>query len=242
MRPGDRVSAVGRYVAREDGDWLDMALVDDLMRHPPDWKSQYSLPLIGLDPARVPSDWGPDRRTFPGRVHVYGVWDGTAISVDEQAPVRQPRHRPPTFRPPCAPPAGGWNRTTASRKMPELEGLLASGAAAAVRWLREDSGAVVLIVAATDVELVRSVLGPRLPGRLCVVASRYRPEQIREVEQMLHAHARDCGLQIWSAAGLDQDGQLHAHAELVRVTDELAAWADTLPDGLLDLHPTITPA
>jgi hypothetical protein len=242
VRPGRRVSAAGRYVAREDGDWLDMALVNDLMFHPPGWKTRYSLPLLGLDPARVPSDWGPDRRTLPGWVRVIGVWDGIAITVDEQAPVHQPRHVPPTFRPPCAPPTEGWDRTTSSRDVPELEGLRASGAIAADCWMREDGGAVVLIVAATHVELVHSALGPRLPRRLCVVASRYSAEHVREVHEVLNAPARDWGLQIWSAAGLDQDGQPHAHAELVRVTDDLAAWADTLPDGLLDLRPTIIPA
>jgi hypothetical protein len=103
-------------------------------------------------------------------------------------------------------------------------------------------GARVLIVAASDVDLVERVLGPRLPRRLCVVASRYSAEQVRDVEATFTARHRQWQFESWATGGLDHDGQPFAWAELMRVTDELADWADTLPDGLLELRPSMTPA
>ncbi|MEO8748962.1 MAG: hypothetical protein ABI384_01075 [Allobranchiibius sp.] len=126
--------------------------------------------------------------------------------------------------------------------MPELESLRASGAIAADWWMCEDGGAIVLIVAAVDVEHVHAVLGPRLPRRLCVVASRYSADHVREVREMLGSHGPDWGLQIYSPAGLGADGQPHAEADLLRVSDDIADWVDTLPDGLLELRPIMTPA
>src|SRR4051794_1155489 len=85
VRPGDRVSVAGRYVARDDGDWLDMALVNDLLFHPREWVSRYSLRLLSLDPGGVASDGGLHEDIAPGRVRVTGVWDGDAVTVETQA-------------------------------------------------------------------------------------------------------------------------------------------------------------
>ena len=248
VRPGGRVSASGRYVARADGDWLDMAGTGDLIQHPQDWMSNHSVQLLGLNQAAIPTAWGPENAIMPGRVRVTGVWDGKAtISVEKQTPVERDwkrRH----FHIPCPPPDGGWDPAPTADdphevpEVPELETLRASGAIALDIWVHEPGGAHVLIVAATDVELVRSVLGPRLTRRLCIIASRYSAAHVREVEDVLHSRFRDWGLQSSRPHGLADDGQPHAEASLVRVTDELATWADNLPDGLLELHPVMTPA
>jgi hypothetical protein len=118
--------------------------------------------------------------------------------------------------------------------------LRASGAIVRDQWWCTSGGAVVLIVAASDVDLVERILGPRLPRRLCVVASRYSADQVHEVEAKFAARSREWQLESWSVGGLDQDGQPYAFAELMRVTDDLADWADTLPDGLLQLRPSMT--
>jgi hypothetical protein len=49
-------------------------------------------------------------------------------------------------------------------------------------------------------------------------------------------------MEVFGTGHSDPQGQPFATAEPVRVTPELAAWADTLPKGLLLLNPTITPA
>jgi hypothetical protein len=77
---------------------------------------------------------------------------------------------------------------------------------------------------------------------LCVVASRYSADQVRDVEATFATRHREWRFETWGAGGLDHDGQPHAFAELTRVTDDLADWADTLPAGLLELRPSMTPA
>jgi hypothetical protein len=120
--------------------------------------------------------------------------------------------------------------------------LRASGAIVRDHWQQTSSGAVVLIVAAGDVDLVERILGPRLPRRLCVVASRYSADQVRDVEATFAIRHEEWQFESWGTEGLDQDGQPYAFADFMRVTDDLADWADTLPDGLLRLQPTMTPA
>jgi phage tail protein X len=39
----------------------------------------------------------------------------------------------------------------------------------------------------------------------------------------------------------DEHGQAVIEVQLLRVTAELADWADTLPDGILTLLPSLTP-
>jgi hypothetical protein len=241
VRPGDRVSASGRYVSCDDGEWLDLARVDGLVFLPAGWRSSHSVRLIGLDPAGVPRDYGSDH-IIPGKVRVTGIWQDETIRVDDQGPVTYPAQSHREFVPPCAAPVGGWDTLASSNHVPELQSLRASGAIVRDEWRCTSGGAVVLIVAASDVDLVERILGPRLPRRLCVVASRYSADQVRDVEAMFATRHRQWRFESWGPGGLDHDGQPHAFAELMRVTDDLADWADTLPDGLLELRASMTPA
>jgi hypothetical protein len=242
VRPGDRVSASGRYVLCDDGEWLDLARVDGLVIHPAGWRSSHSVRLIGLDPAGVPRDYGSDDHIIPGKVRVTGIWRDGTIRVDDQGTVTYPAQSHRDFVPPCAAPVGGWDTLASSNHVPELQSLRASGAIVRDQWWCTSGGAVVLIVAASDVDLVERILRPRLPRRLCVVASRYSADQVHDVEAKFATRHREWQFETWGAAGLDQDGQPYAFAEITRVTDDLADWADTLPDGLLDLRASMTPA
>lgn len=242
VRQGCRVSVSGRHVVCEDREWLDIARVNDLVIHPAGWRSSRSVKLIGLDRAGVLRDSGSDDRIIPGNVRVTGIWQDQTIRVDGQGTVSYPARNHGDFVPPCAAPGGGWDAVVISKHVPELQSLRASGAIVRDHWLRTPGGAVVLIVAASDVDLVERILRPRLPRRLCVVASRYSADQVREVEATFAACHRDWQFEVWGAEGLDHDGQPYAFAELMRVTDDLAEWADTLPDGLLQLRPSMTPA
>jgi hypothetical protein len=241
VRPGDRVSVSGRYVACDDGEWLDIAQVNDLVLHPADWRSPKSVRLIGIDPAGVPSDYGSEQ-IIPGNVRVTGIWQDETIRVDGQGTVAYPARRYREFVPPGTAPVGGWDTVATSHHVPELPSLRASGAIVRDHWQQTSSGAVVLIVAAGDVDLVERILGPRLPRRLCVVASRYSADQVRDVEATFAIRHEEWQFESWGTEGLDQDGQPYAFADFMRVTDDLADWADTLPDGLLRLQPTMTPA
>jgi hypothetical protein len=243
VRPGDRVSASGRYVLCDDGEWLDLARVDGLVLRRPGRRSSHSVRLIGLDPAGVPGNFrSGDNSIIPGYVRVTGVWQDETIRVDDQGTVAYPVQRHREFGPPCAGPVGGWDTVASSDRVSELRSLRAGGAIVRDQWRCTSGGAVVLIVAAGDVDLVERILGPRLRRRLCVVASRYSAEQVRDVEATFATRHREWQFEICGAAGLDHVGQPYAFAELMRVTGDLADWADTLPDGLLELRPSMTPA
>jgi hypothetical protein len=96
-------------------------------------------------------------------------------------------------------------------------------------------------VAAGDVAAVERVLGPQLPRRLQVVESRYSARQLDEVRDTFDAHYADWGFEMWSCAGLTAGCQPYAEAWLTRLAPDLADWADSLPNGLLTLHPAMTP-
>lgn len=170
------------------------------------------------------------------------VWRDDTITAERQTPVERTVGTYDLHHLACAPPPGGWDTGTSTTEFPKLEDLRASGAIVMDSWLREEGGALVLRVAAHDVARVNRVLGPLLPRRLCVTASRYSADDLRNVEAAFHSHGREWLLETWATRNLTADGQPHATAEPLRVSDDLAEWADRLPEGLLHLTPTITPA
>jgi hypothetical protein len=99
----------------------------------------------------------------------------------------------------------------------------------------------VLVVAATDVDAATRQLSKYPPDQLCVVPSRFTRAQLDEVRDALRAHGRDWRLE-WFGTSSDAQAQPFITAELFRVTAEMAEWADSLPEGLLRLRPSISPA
>jgi len=61
------------------------------------------------------------------------------------------------------------------------------------------------------------------------------------VRDHLHAHHEDWNLYAYGGYTSTEDGQAKITARLVRILPELAAWADSLPAGILDLEPWLTP-
>lgn len=262
FQPGDRVRTCGRFVSGPDGDWLDLQRVHDLIIKPPGWKSDLSIRLIGADAAAVPSEFGSNQ--VPGHITVVGRWRAPAageqvrlgdesIEVETQTPDRPPpRPRADRTHPPCSPPPGGWPQnvswyegwphSTVSDLDLDIRDLESSGAMVQRAIFRPSEDQEVLVVAATDVEAVTRRLSPSLPNQLCVVRSRFTRAQLDEVRDVLLAHFQEWRLESFGTGNSDPQGQPFATAEPVRVTPELAAWADTLPKGLLLLHPTIIPA
>lgn len=262
FQPGDKVRTSGRFVSGPDGDWLDLQRVHDLLIKPPGWKSELSIRLIGADAAAVPSDFGPNQ--VPGHITVVGRWHAPApgeqvrlgdesIEVETQTPEGPaPRPRAGKTHPPCPPPPGGWPQnvvwyegwphSAVSDLDLDIRDLESSGAMVHRAIFRPTEDQEVLVVAATDVEAVTRRLSPSLPNQLCVVRSRFTRAQLDEVGDVLHAHFQEWRLESFGTGNSDPQGQPFATAEPVRVTPELAAWADTLAKGLLVLNPTIAPA
>lgn len=204
------------------------------------WKSDRSFRLIGADADAVPN--GTDRALIPNQLRVVGVWQDDAITVEEQEPVRWLARPAPEPLFAGAVPTGGWDRVEQSTEVEGLQALRDAGQIVRDEWLRTDDGALVLRVAATDVDAVKTVLAPQLPRRLHVVQSRVHAAQLHEVEQMFATHCDEWGFEAWSCSDLDAQGQPYAEAVLARVSAGLATWADTLPDDLLTLSPAMTPA
>jgi hypothetical protein len=262
FQPGDRVRTSGRFVSGPDGDWLDLQRVHALTIKPPGWKSDLSIRLIGADAAAVPSEFGPNQ--VPGHITVVGRWHAPApggqvrlgdesIEVETQTPQGPPpRPRADRTHPPCPPPPGGWPQnvvwyegwphSAVSDLDLDIRDMESSGAMVHRAIFRPSEDQEVLVVAATDVEAVTRRLSPSLPNQLCVVRSRFTRAQLDEIGDVLHDHFQEWRLESFGTGNSDPQGQPFATAEPVRVTPELAAWADSLPEGLLLLDPTITPA
>jgi hypothetical protein len=238
--PGDRVRATGRFVALPDGAWLDLAQVVTLAFRVGPWKSSRSVRLVGVDADAVPD--GSDRSVIPHRIRVVGGWHDDVITVESQEPVRWPPRTTPAPLFAGEVPAGGWDSSEQSTDVHGLQQLRDRGKIVRDGWLRTDNGALILRVAASDVDAVEELLAPQLPRRRSVVRSRYTVAHMREVEDVFAAHADEWGFEGWSFQNLDSHGQPYAEATLTRVSSDLAAWADTLPNGLLSLTPAMTPA
>jgi hypothetical protein len=237
---GDRVRAEGRFVRLDGADWLDLAQVHTLVGRTGPWKSDRSVRLIGVDAAAIPAVGGADSSVMPEHLQVVGVWHEDVIDVEAQAAVAWPTTTRSSFTLPA--PVGGWDVDSQSQNVEGLEALRATGAIVRDGWLRERSGAVVLRVAASDVDAVQEALSLQLPRRMYVVQSRYTRAQLREVEDVFSAHAREWGFENWSDQGLDEQCQPYADVMLTRVSTGMASWAETLPAKLLTMHPAMTPA
>ncbi|WP_427892900.1 hypothetical protein ACQHIV_08375 [Kribbella sp. GL6] len=262
FQSGDRVRTSGRFISGTDGDWLDLQRSDDLLIKPPGWKSELSIRLIGADAVAASSEVGPN--LIPGRITVVGKWHAPALGEqvrlgDEsiEVEIQTPEGRPSLRRvdrthPPCPPPPGGWPlnvvwhdgwpHSPVSDMDLDIRDLESSGALVHRAIFRPSEDQEVLVVAATDVEAVTRELSPSLPNQLCVVRSRFTRAQLDEVRDVLLAHFQEWRLESFGTGNSNAQGQPFATAEPVCVTPELAAWTDTLPNGLLLLNPTITPA
>jgi hypothetical protein len=225
-----------------DGEWLDLAVVDMLVWPGPARRSSRSVRLIGADLDAVPTSFGPDG-SVPGKATITGIWLGDAIEVRSQSAAGRPLPAAPQWTvPPCPPPAGGWPRATPYGSLEfDLGDLTATGAAVTVTTFRPSAEQTVLVVAAGDIDAVTAVLLPQLPGQLCVVPSRWTRAQLDAVRAHFDRRGGDLALDIWGER-TDERGQSSVEVQLLRVTARLADWADTLPEGLLTLVPSLTPA
>ena len=242
---GDLVTASGRFVADNDGEWLDVGrgaipliFVPDASPRP---RSTHSVRLVGAVGSGVPTDFGPDG-SKPGQITVVGAWHHGTIDVQSQSPVRL--HGRPTPRwsvPPCPAPPGGWPHGPALEKLTDqVEDLLKHESVVSVADFRPSSTQTVLVVASLDVPAVQRLLRPALPGRVCVTHSRWTRAQIADVRGHLRTAFR-----AWSIDSIGESateaGQAVVVVTLMRVTQTVADWADSVPDGLVDLDPSITP-
>lgn len=124
----------------------------------------------------------------------------------------------------------------------DLGDLQETGAAVIVTTFRPSEDQAVLVVAAADPEAVEAHLRPQLGPLLCVIPSRWTRAELEAVRAHLHAHHEEWNLYKWGGYTSTEHGQAKITASLTRILPEVAAWADSLLTGILDLEPWLTPA
>lgn len=245
VREGDRVAATGRLVRDDLGDWFEPALpiaaAGGLERRVrPVWKG--AVRVTGADFGTVAARFEKDG-LVEGWASVTGTWSAEQLRIERQdAPVPAPATRARWVTPPCPAPDGGWPATTLRGDIElsyDLGDLADTGAATALTLFHPGQNQAVLVVAAADLAAVEARLRPQLGASLCVVPSRWTQDQLENVRKYLDQHSRQWDLlQLGPQHG--EDGQPHIAARLVRVLPEIAAWAASLPSGIVVLEPWLT--
>ncbi|MFJ1761338.1 hypothetical protein ACIOD2_13525 [Amycolatopsis sp. NPDC088138] len=152
--------------------------------------------------------------------------------------------------PPCPPPVGGWpvvplvGPTTAANltASPPPQDRWAELTITQITQFRPHPAQPVLVVAAEDPERAERALRPTFGASLCVVGSRYRQRDIDAAQDRLRQElpARRWRLTSTGRSAGD-DGQPTVTAEFAWIEAEVARWATTVPDGLLDADVWLTP-
>jgi hypothetical protein len=99
---------------------------------------------------------------------------------------------------------------------------------------------VALVVATSQPDAAEALLRPIYGDALCIVESRWSPDQVEDVRQTLHEHWAQWGIyELGDQAG--EDAQVTVSAKIVRVLPDLAEWSLTLPYGIFDVTPWLGP-
>jgi hypothetical protein len=242
VREGDRVSATGRLVHTEAGDWFEpwhYAGWPETPRRVRPARRQ-AVRVIGANFDDLTNRFEDDGavETF---ATVTGIWSGDQLRAIRQTVPEHTPHRFPRWEtPPCPAPAGGWPCLTwgnADYNLDyDLEDLMDTGAAVSVTIFRPSEEQAVLVVAAADIGAVEAKLRPQLGELLCVVASRWTRAKFDAVRAHLSERWETWNLYELGESS-SEDGQARTEAKLTRVLPEIAEWADSLPSGIVAFDP-----
>jgi hypothetical protein len=247
VREGDRVTASGRLVRNETGDWFEPPMPVALPGGVPRsvravWRG--AVRIVGASFGEL-----SDRFERDGAVEGYatltGIWSANQLRVERQALPQRRHHEGARWQiPPCPAPEGGWPHMTwghGDKNLDyELGDLEQIGAAVARTLFRPSKDQAVLVIAAADVDAVEGQLRPQLGPLLCVVPSKWNRAELEAIDAHLHAHHEKWNLYEWGYGPTTHDGQAQITARLTRMLPEAAAWAATLPSGILGLEPWLT--
>jgi hypothetical protein len=112
IRGGDGVTASGRVVRNETGDWFEppvaVALPGGLPRSVRTvWRG--SIRIVGANFDDELSDRFECDGAVEGYATLTGIWTASHLRVEHQAlPVHRHHKNPRWKMPPCPPPQGGW--------------------------------------------------------------------------------------------------------------------------------------
>jgi hypothetical protein len=245
---GEEIRATGRLVRTGERDWFDPPLAQRAIGYGPGGApaprpSTFAIPVEGADFARVARRYERDG-SIEGYATIYGGWLGDRIRIDHQTDELPDRGFPTWSDPPCPAPPEGWPHGMNGRLDDNLDfdlgDLEDTGTAVTTVIFRPSDDQAVLVVAATDIAEVEARLRPQLPDRLCVVPSRWTREQLDAAQRHFTAMAKRWRLYGWGPR-CDEQAQASMTATLVKVTDEIAQWVASQPDGLVVLEPWLMP-
>jgi hypothetical protein len=242
VRDGDRVTASGRVLRDETGDWFEPPLPVAAAGAPRRVRpaSRLAVRIVGADFDGLSGRFEREA-AVEGYAMLTGIWAAGQLRVEHQAPPeRHDGERPRWQVPPCPPPEGGWPRPTwgsADKILDyDLGNLRETGVAVAVTSFRPSENLAVLVVAASDPDVVEAQLRPQLGQLLCVIRSKWTRDELEAVRAHLKAHHEDWYLYRWGYTTAS-DGQGQISARLTRMLPEVSQWASALPAGILRLQP-----
>jgi hypothetical protein len=243
VRDGDLVTASGRLVRNQAGDWFEppagVAAVGGgpRMIRP---VSPVAVRVAGADFDELAGRFD-DEGAVEGSATLTGIWSADQLQAQRQAsPSPRDAPWPRWVTPPCPAPAGGWSRHGGNLRF-DMNDLPGIGGVVTVTVFRPGPDCEVLVVAAADPDAAEVWLRPQFGARLCVVASKWTTAELDAVRAQLHARHRAWNLlQLGPSTG--EDGQACIAAKLTRVSPEIALWAARLPAGIVSVDPWLRPA
>jgi hypothetical protein len=200
VREGDRVTATGRLVRDDPGDWfepaLPIAVAGGLERRVrPVWRG--AVRVAGADFDAVAGRFEKDG-LVEGWATVTGTWSGEQLRVERQdVPVQASAAHARWVTPPCPPPPDGWPATERRGDIElsyDLGDLADTGAATAITLFHPGKNQAVLVVAAADLAAVEARLRPQLGTSLCVVPGRWTQDQLDDVRDHLYQRSQQWNL------------------------------------------------
>lgn len=179
------------------------------------------------------------------------TWHHGELHVQAQEPTPPPEAEAARWTsPPCRPPGGGWpvvplagSLTAANLPAPPpRREAWAELTITQITQVHPQPAQPVLVVAAEDPERAEHALRPTFGAALCVVGSRYRQRDIDAAQDRLRQELSARRWRLTSTGrSADDDGQPTVTARFAWIESEVAPWATTVPDGLLDADVWLTP-
>jgi hypothetical protein len=254
MRDGVVARASGRVLVIDGTVWFERPGARTLpltSRPRPPHPGRYAVRAHGVNLDRLDRAVRHEGGIFEGWTTVTGTWRRHELHVSDQTSISVRDARTDRWTtPPCPPPAAGWPTA------PVYGGMSAANLPARppeadeqrrltitqLTQFRPHATQPVLVVAAEDPERAERALRPTFGAALCVVPSRYRQQEIDETLQRLRDEMSSHRWPMTSnGRSAGDDGQPTVVATFAWIEPEVAEWAATVPDGLLDLDVWLTP-
>lgn len=245
LRDGSRTRATGQVIGYGDDVWFDPPLPVPLIAYAPGHEpaprpSGIGVLTSGVDLNRLRFRFEKDG-AVSGLATLTGVWRGDRLHVDEQSeePLDPEPWRPFWSTPPCPPPTHGWPQVPEGSNIEPSPPESIPGRVSVVVF-RPTPTQVALVVATSQPDAAEALLRPIYGDALCIVESRWSPDQVGDVRQALHEHWAEWGIyELGDQVG--EDAQVTVSAKVVRVLPDMAEWSLTLPDGIFDVTSWLGP-